>query len=316
MLGKPTTFNDDSIDQELPDPVNDEDADEHGPMRAHQNDCYIEALIHHAKLNKILERMYSEIYTLRAIPEDDRLECAFRLGAQVESWYENLPLLLRLKEQTLLSVFRRQATMLKFAYYHAQLLAYRPFLMAPYPHWGKKKRIADDCVRDVLEVCRHVSVLFFDLARNLEKRMFSTVWYCHQVGFLAAAIFYLAPHFRERQREFSGAAHRGYESTDKQRLGIADKMTDILAGDTNPYSPAQRFAVILKELRKEVESQMDKESEPPEGLFREPELVTPSEQLLADALRADWEGDLSGGEVWNPQHPMEGAAPGRRRRLW
>ncbi|KAK0613296.1 fungal-specific transcription factor domain-containing protein [Immersiella caudata] len=316
MLGKPCQFSDDTIDQNLPDPVNDEDCDENGPIRAHPIDCYITALVHYAKLNKIFERVYSEVYTLRDVPEDERLECAARLCEDVEAWQKNLPPLMQQRETALLSIFRRQSTILKLAYYHAQMLVYRPFLTAPYPHWGDKKRRADHAVKEVLEIARHTSVLFFDLARNLQPRMFGTIWYAHQVGYLAAGIIYFVPHFRERQRLFGGPQYRGYEGTDEKRKEIADRMTDILATVTNPYSPGPRFAAVLKELKAEVERQLNPNNPPYVPNRQESPAMSPSEQLLADALRADWEADLSGHSTWNPQNPTQGAASGGAKRLW
>ncbi|KAK4444052.1 fungal-specific transcription factor domain-containing protein [Podospora aff. communis PSN243] len=316
MLGKPCQFSDDTIDQNLPDPVNDEDCDENGPIRAHPIDCYITALVHYAKLNKIFERIYSEVYTLRDVPEEERLECAARLAGDVEAWQRNLPPLMQQRETALLSIFRRQSTILRLAYYHAQMLVYRPFLTAPYPHWGDKKRLADHAVKEVLEVARHTSVMFFDLARNLQPRMFGTIWYAHQVGYIAAGIIYFTPHFRERQSLFGGPHYRGYEGTDEKRKEIADRMTDILDTGTNPYSPGPRFAAILKELKAEAERQLNPNN-PPYVPNREESLaMSPSEQLLADALRADWEADLSGHSTWNPQNPTQGAAPGGPKRLW
>lgn len=316
MLGKPSNLNDDTIDQELPDAVNDEDCDENGPIRAHPSDCYMEALVSHAKLNKILERIFSEVYTLRDVPEDERLACAYRRGADVEDWHTNLPpLISKQRETTLLPIFRRQATLLRLAYYHAQMLVYRPFLMAPYPHWGERKRAADSAVRDCLEACRLTTTVFFDLARNMQPRMFGTIWYAHQVGYCAASIMYMIPHFRERQRLFGGPHYRGYESTDKQKMELADRVADTLADGTNPYSPGPRCAVILRELKAEAERQMNPNN-PPEPIQTDSEITSPSEQLLADALRADWEADLSGHVTWNPQNPTEGAAPGGPKRLW
>ena len=49
MYGRPSHFNDDTADQDLPDPVNDEDIGPNGPFRSHQSDCYIEALVSQAK---------------------------------------------------------------------------------------------------------------------------------------------------------------------------------------------------------------------------------------------------------------------------
>jgi len=48
VTGRPAHFSDDNIDQELPDPVNDEDMKPNGPFRD-QGDCYMTGLIRQAK---------------------------------------------------------------------------------------------------------------------------------------------------------------------------------------------------------------------------------------------------------------------------
>jgi hypothetical protein len=174
------------------------------------------------------------------------------------------------------------------------MLVYRPFLPAPYPHWGDKKRMVDHAVKEVLEVARHTSVMIFDLARNLQPRMFGTIWYAHQVGSIAAGIIYFTPHFRERQRLFGVPHYRGYEGTYEKRKEIADCMTDILATGTNPYSRGPRFAPILEELKVKADRQLNPNNPPYLPSREESPAMLPSEQLLADALRADWEADLSG----------------------
>lgn len=49
MTGRPSFFNMDNIDQDLPDCVNDEDMGRAGPFRPHKGDCYLEALVEQAK---------------------------------------------------------------------------------------------------------------------------------------------------------------------------------------------------------------------------------------------------------------------------
>lgn len=49
MSGRPSYFNLDIIDQDLPDCANDEDMGPSGPFRPHPGDCYMEALVEQAK---------------------------------------------------------------------------------------------------------------------------------------------------------------------------------------------------------------------------------------------------------------------------
>jgi hypothetical protein len=49
MSGRPAYLNLDTIDQALPDCVNDDDMGPDGPFRQHKGDCYMEALVEQAK---------------------------------------------------------------------------------------------------------------------------------------------------------------------------------------------------------------------------------------------------------------------------
>ncbi|KAK1754423.1 fungal-specific transcription factor domain-containing protein [Echria macrotheca] len=343
ILGRPGHFSADNIDQEYPDCVNDEDADIHGPIRAPPSDCYVAALVSQAHLNKLFERIYREVYSLRDIPVNDRLKAAHLLGVEVEEWKENLPSLLNSQRATiLLPIFRRQAGLLRLAYCHAQILVYRPFLMSPYPAEKGRRRPVDTAVRRLGDAARLAVGLVHELARNNDQRMFSTFWYPHQIGYCGAAVLYLLPHVRERQKLFWGPNFRGMDKTDLKSISLADNFTKLLAESTNPYSSGPRCAIILRELKAEAErqfasdpneesssreiSQSREQSESPEPSDEEPEVTqqarqtqpaaegvdeddddSPNEQLLVDALRAHWEADISD----QPPNPNPNAAPAR-----
>lgn len=49
MFGQPSQFNDDTVDQLLPDCINDEDMRREGPVRSIKSDCYLAALVGHAE---------------------------------------------------------------------------------------------------------------------------------------------------------------------------------------------------------------------------------------------------------------------------
>lgn len=339
VLGRPGHFNDDTIDQELPDCVNDEDADANGPIRAHPSDCYVAALISQAQLNRLFERIYREVYTFRNIPEETRLESAARLAVEVDQWKENLPrFLFSTRYTTMLPIFRRQATLLRMGHCHAQILVYRPFVMSPYPqHDAEKRRVVDSSVRKLTETLRLAMTLVFELNRNNEARMFHTMWYPHQIAYCSAAICYMLPHLRERQKMFAGPNFRPNDKTDAQNVEIADKMTELLSTGTNVYSSGPRQGAILKELKAEVERQMNPEggqrqtnqsessqagpsgqqaseqsqqgkqsarqSEAAQTDQSEDEDLVSPQHALVDALRAHWEADIPPHVSANPGFP-------------
>jgi len=317
MAGRPAYFNLDLVDQDLPDCVNDEDMGRAGPFRPHRGDCYMEALVEQAKLAKIVEQIMRDVYTLYEIPEETRLERAWSLGLQIEQWRTQLPFLMSQIKPSLLNLtYRRQALLLQLAHWHAQMLAYRPFLTATYPYNREKRRIADAAIRNCTEAARATLCMALNLAREQgerDKSHFHTILYAHHLTYCAAAVAFILPHVRERQRIIN--ADSRYQKlqkpeTDLRLYELANRAIRALVRDTNPYSPARRWAVILEELRDEAVMQVPflqqlLQQQPQQQLPQQPQqhqetaaaadedLGSPNEQLLEDALRAHWEVDLA-----------------------
>ncbi|KAL2024337.1 hypothetical protein VTK56DRAFT_8819 [Thermocarpiscus australiensis] len=322
LSGRPCYFSSDTVDQDFPDCVNDEDMSRSGPFRPHQGDCYMEALVEQAKLSKIIEKVMREVYTLDDTPEDVRLERALRLAKDVDDWKAQLPFLMgHLKLSMLHPTFRRQATLLQLAHFHAQILLYRPFITATYPWDREKRHIADVSIRTCLEAAHAALCITINLAREQAKRdksHFHTILYAHHVTFCATSVLLLVPHIRERQKLFGGSNYRK-PTMDGRFFDVAEKAIKALRESTNKYSPARKWAIVLEELRDEAARQVPKEhhdkghdTEGSGGNDRETEpdpaadddddddddnddenVASPNEQLLEDALRAHWEANLA-----------------------
>ncbi|KAJ4381439.1 hypothetical protein N0V85_008679 [Neurospora sp. IMI 360204] len=352
VFGRPSHFRDDFIDQELPDAVNDEDMGPTGPVRAHKGDCYMEALVSHAKLNKLIDKLLHQVYSLREIPDQQRIDSALRIGKEVQKWRDELPYLLRnLKPTLLLPLFQRQMVLIRIAHCHATMLACRPFITAPYPQSGKLKEATDNAIRDCVDSARIALSVVTGLIRTEDNAQFITLWYPHQVAYCAAVVLIILPHIRERQRLFGGPHYRGHEVMDGKLHKLVERGIKMLASDTSPYSPARKWAIILEELKKEVTRQTghvfpgqassgkkkaanhddtpadgeengeEEEEEDEEEAENEVEGAadgpSPNDQLLEDALRAHWAAELSGPvQDQTEEQDGEAATPGFTRRLW
>ncbi|KAK3343669.1 fungal-specific transcription factor domain-containing protein [Lasiosphaeria hispida] len=313
MFGRPSHFSDDTTDQELPDAINDEDASPIGPFRASPSDSYVHAMVAHAKLNKLVERTVREVYSLREMPDDYRLVAALNLGLKLDYWREHRPpILAHHRLTTLLPIFRRQATILKLAYCHAEMLIHRPFLMIQYPTTGERKADADSSIRKCVRAAKDALQLVVSLYRDLDKIQYKAFWFAHYVGYCAATIMWLVPHVRERQLIFGGPEFRGNEKTDKEISDFAVKLFAAYFSDSShPYSPCVRWAIIMKEIIAEADVQLKRvpvqENEPQntndenstadadadaDGQDESDEDGSPNEQLLEDAFRAHWEADI------------------------
>ncbi|KAK4235678.1 fungal-specific transcription factor domain-containing protein [Achaetomium macrosporum] len=302
MSGRPAYLNLDAIDQDYPDCVNDEDMGRAGPFRPHKGDCYVEALIEQAKLSKIVEKVLREVYTLEDTSEEERLENAWRLGKALDDWKAQLPYLMSSSDPSRLHLtWHRQHDMLQLAHWHAQVLVYRPFMTAPYPAADlKKKERFDFAIRTCTEAARATLAMTVNLARKQadgEESQFHTLLYAHHVMYCAAAVIFLTPHTRARQKASGSRCHEASQETDDDHLfKLAEEALKALVQETNKFSPARLWAVILEELRDEAAQQIPKDKDQeaeqdPES--RSDDLKSADEQPLEDALRAHWEAELA-----------------------
>ncbi|KAK0705980.1 fungal-specific transcription factor domain-containing protein [Lasiosphaeria miniovina] len=163
FFGRPGHFTADTIDQDLPDCVNDEDMGNEGPIRPSQGDCYIDGLVSFTKIR-------SEVYALRDIPETVRFDVATELAKELDDWKVHVPGILNTYKPSMLhTIFRRQATLLGLAHCHAQILLRRPFLTAPYPKDDKAQKIRDPQIRTCIVACRDSLQQIIGLARDLDS---------------------------------------------------------------------------------------------------------------------------------------------------
>lgn len=259
-----------------------------------------------------------EVYVLDNTSEDERLERAWRLGTAVDEWKANLPFLMgRIKLSLLNHTYRRQATLLQLAHWHAQILVYRPFLTAAYPSEREKKRIADLAIRNCVDAARALLAVTVSLAREQsgrDKSHFHTILYAHHATYCAAAVVFVLPHFRERQQLLLGGSHRFKPEFDVRLSELAQRAVKALTDDTNQYSPARRWAVILEELRDEAARQVPKE---PQGTAHGSgtgeegvsDPTSPDEQRLEDAIAAHWEASMIRGNRGDNDAPSAEPVP-------
>lgn len=262
-------------------------------------------MANNARLNKIVEKILRQVYTLDDTSEDERLERALRLGKALEEWKAQLPFLMGGVRPPLLSLtWRRQQDMLRMSHWHAQILAYRPFMTAAYPEDRAKKQTADFAIRACINAARAALSMTAYLAREQvehEKSHFHTLLHAHHLTYVATSVILLIPHIRDRQK-LLGAGSYSHNLETTKLFELAAKGIQALIQTTNKHSPARKWAVILLELRDEACRQIppDKDQVGEEdNQSGEGELESPDEQLLEDALRAHWEADIAR-EAMNP----------------
>lgn len=132
-LGRPRTFREDDIDQELPSCVDDtnllSEADSSQPKLGQP---LMRAVIAHIKLSRLLDGILRDLYPIRPLSTRSQLALTSPYTAKLNQWYAEYEDFLdnhRINAALLLPIYQRQRNVLNLAYWHATILAHRPFLL-------------------------------------------------------------------------------------------------------------------------------------------------------------------------------------------
>jgi hypothetical protein len=232
VFGRPRHLHDDDINQDLPDRVGDEDMALEGDE---PESCHVDALIHHAKIARIIGSITHDVYSVRDVSEEQRRAAVHLLIERVNEWNVHLPLHLgSIPPSMLIPSYRRQATVLRLAYSHAMMHATRLFLSGSSAAMDNHNAIA----------CIDAAKAVLDTVDKLAKEgpIFHAFWWTHYVTFCALVIVYVWEiQIRRTDRPDSEA-----------RLALREKAAAChlhLAQATATNSPSRRYALILDEFR-------------------------------------------------------------------
>lgn len=248
IFGRPRHYHDDDIDQDFPDPINDEDMAASGPRKPDidaTDDCHINSLIYHAKLAQIAERILREVYFIRHNPDPARVAASHRLGLELRQWKQSLPPILGAVDPScLIPAFRRQATVLKLSYCHAVMLAHRPFLLKNVSRQTEDVRnLASESINECIEAAKSVLVIVDRMAKD--GNLFHAFWWTHYVAFCALVVVYVWSIQQNSDQSTVDTFHADI-------LERAEKCLKHLAQATAYNSPSRRYSIILQELRSEA----------------------------------------------------------------
>ncbi|KAI8629912.1 fungal-specific transcription factor domain-containing protein [Xylariaceae sp. FL1651] len=298
IFGRPRHYNDDDIDQEMPDSLNDEDMTPSGPRLHYQRgrkDCQIDALIYHAKIAFMMTEASRTVYSIRQISQQDRLAAANRLSKELQLWRASLPPHLgAIRPSSLILKFRRQATNLKIAECHAIMHINRSFLLGKITP-GSEPQISEAILAasTVLETVDDIVVGY--------GTMFYAFWWTHYVTFCALAIIYVWE-IQSRRVQLNLFADDTIDQG--ELLSLAEQCQNHLAKATASNSPSRRYAIILEKLRKEAirqnfpvaDSKIAKRSQKNREAQISNEHDTPSVGTLSDEATA-FQSHLNGVDI-------------------
>ncbi|KAJ4993425.1 fungal specific transcription factor domain-containing protein [Stagonosporopsis vannaccii] len=306
IFGRPRHYHDDDIDQDFPDAVNDEDMTSTGSHES-DSDCHIESLISHAKLAQIAERISREVYSIKSIPDDERLAAAHRLGAELRQWRASLPPFLgAINPSSLIPSFRRQAMALRMSYSHAVMLAHRPFLLKnTVRHSEDLRRLARDSITECIKAAQSVLEAVDRMAR--EGRLFHAFWWTHYVCFCALVVVYVWA-IQESNNNPTVAERR-------KILDQAEKCLNHLAQATATNSPSRSYSIILQELRTEAKRKTARAMQEPTQLASSMANIADGPDALHARLSLPDEGtmqDAAVAQLWQPLFgsPIDASDPG------
>ncbi|OHF03057.1 fungal specific transcription factor domain-containing protein [Colletotrichum orchidophilum] len=253
IFGRPRHFHDDDIDQDYPDKITDEDMAAQGPIERSEehSDCHIDALIFHAKIAQIIGNTSREVYSIKAISEQERVAAAHRLSEKIHDWRASLPPHLgSIRPSMLIPSFRRQATVLKLAYSHAIMHANRLFLLGN-PSSGSETQIVE-CIgaaRTVLETVDGMAA---------EGPIFHAFWWTQYVTFCALLVTYVCD--IQQKRRWVTLDGEG-KAKHTKLMDLAERCQTHLAHATASNSPSRRYAIILEEFRTEGLGQVSRQAQ-------------------------------------------------------
>ncbi|KAI8225857.1 putative transcriptional regulatory protein [Colletotrichum sp. SAR 10_86] len=245
IFGRPCAIHDDDIDQDECALANDDDITTGGCRVAPDGEfCSAAALIHYARLSRILGKILRKFYSPAA--RNNSITQLHQFAAEFEKslldWQDNLPAYLNyvaLPPSALSTMTQRQTCTLKLMFAHASLLLYRPFILYSMdPATGFVSRLEQwvkrchdksiEAARVVVNECRYLC------QRGLFSRAF---WLVNYMQFAALGTLYMyshlwpeATHVRETAEEAMAEFPVGVQGDlvgQRQVVNIAN-MTEVL----------------------------------------------------------------------------------------
>ncbi|KAH7155972.1 fungal-specific transcription factor domain-containing protein [Dactylonectria macrodidyma] len=259
-LGRPRTFNDKDIDQELPDSVDDDDIDnvmENCNFSPTRGLSVMSGPVAYAKLSRTLSGILSDVYSIHSMTITQHFSHISKYMEELKAWRFKMSNFLDQhcsNAAPLILIYQRQRNVLNLAYWHTVILTNRPLLLKNFARltsstrrWGvdQNERQAQidesilECLKAAMEIVGIVDALM------QAKQLFRAFWFTPYFAFSASVILYVytIQHSKEQDdvyRLYFAAAER----CQQQIVDIAEEGT-----------LTARYCLVLEELRAEAARQ-------------------------------------------------------------
>ncbi|CAG8295090.1 unnamed protein product [Penicillium salamii] len=257
-LGRPKIFHDEDIDQHLPTCASDSQITRSAilPNLSHGQNIML-APVFHAKLVRVISGILKDLYGLQQKNVEAQTVIAQKYGAELADWRSGIgPFLETPNIELLQATYQRQYNVLNFAFAHAEILLYRPFLLRNLASLGRRSgpkhsQLQQD-IQANIERCLHAASRIVGLFKALcrSKKMYRFFWFTHYYVFCAIVILYVYV-IQSRSSPAEGLL---------QYLQTGEEAQGELAKCGAQASFPQRYVVVLEELRKEAMRLMEQSS--------------------------------------------------------
>ncbi|KAH7416810.1 hypothetical protein BKA64DRAFT_691375 [Cadophora sp. MPI-SDFR-AT-0126] len=257
-LGRPRTFHDDDIDQELPTCVDDAYITAQSiQLQKSKGQAIMTASVAHNTLSKIISPILRDLYAIRAPSLPDRVNLTAKYSEELSKWRSGLARFLdgdSVDTSLLIPLFQRQRNVLNLAYYHALILVHRPFLLSNFASLNSRNNRLrgapgspdmDKNVTECLSAAMNVALIVDELHES--KQVFRGFWFTHYFAFCAVVILYI---YTIQQRNSPREKYRAY-------FEAAEKCQRQISSMAGHESLAERYSVVLEELRLEAVKQTE-----------------------------------------------------------
>ncbi|KAH8726452.1 fungal-specific transcription factor domain-containing protein [Phaeosphaeriaceae sp. PMI808] len=256
-LGRPRTFKDEDIDQELPTIVDDTDLLPNyiNPTPANAYSL-MTAPVEHIKLTRIVSLVLRDLYSLRPPSLAHRIELSSKYTSELHTWRSSLSRFLNddegrsIDSHLLIPIYQRQRSVLHISYCHTMLLIHRPFLLsnfaslthmpthstfAPNASIDTSANIAS-CLEAAMSIVRDVDDVF------TSSNLFRSFWFTQYYAFCAVVVLYV----------YCIQQHLIAPGTCEEYFAAGQKCQRQLESVSETDCLARRYCLVLDELRLEA----------------------------------------------------------------
>ncbi|KZL75298.1 fungal specific transcription factor domain-containing protein [Colletotrichum tofieldiae] len=259
-LGRPRTFHDEDIDQELPSCSEDADLHaDHITPRMGRGQSLMLAPVAHVKLSRIVSMILRDLYSIRPSSFSNRCALAAKYSQNLKHWRAEMSQFLDdgVNTALLIPIFQRQRNVLNLAYWHAMILTHRPFLLSNFARLqrnGKARRRSvphKDQTEESVHACLDAAMHVVDTVNDLIQagQLFRAFWFTSYFAFSAVVILYV---YTIQQRTAPAETWQAY-------FNAASRcQTQLASLADNESTLAARYCLVLEELRTEALRQTER----------------------------------------------------------